>query len=194
MPTLQQITDKIVRGQLLQANLTLTSIKNEGVGDDFNNWNRIVCIDQLVEGLETQVSIMDYTSSITVNIYNRLSGQIGLQFIDGATFDPNAQQSPGVIYINNQAQIFNVQKYPFNAQVVTFTSWKINYYPLFGNDPEISIFILNAGGTYSEDKGTTPTYTYTVPGNPLSDIVSIEWDFGIVQQGYIQVSGIQPQI
>jgi hypothetical protein len=82
MPTAEQISDKIRRGQLLQLSLTQSHITQEKVGNFFNFWDKAVYVSQLVEGLTTQYEKGDYNSQITILIYDKLDALLGMLFLN----------------------------------------------------------------------------------------------------------------
>lgn len=198
MPTPQQITNRILRGQLLQASLAKSFVQQETVGNFYNYWDKSVYISELVEGLSTQYGKADYTSTTTINIYNKLGGQIGMQFIDGASLDPNAQPIGQIISINVPVVLgYNQGKIPFtsteDSPVVQLLDYHNQYYPLYGNNPTLGLY--DNQGAFIGDEQTPPRITYSTPGDASTDIVSILWDLPPnpgTTTGYVQISGASP--
>lgn len=194
MPTSNQIANKILRGQLFQANLSKGYAQQEKVGNFFSNWDYSVFISTLVQGLQFQLSISDFTSATTLNIYNKLSGELGAKYIDGAALDPNAQL-PNTTIINNGGFIgTNVVRDIItftNANPVQLLNYNNTYKQLYGNNL-ITLDIFLTG--YTEDEQTPPKIIYAVSNDPTTDIVSITWDYpaGILVSGYILIAGVMP--
>lgn len=196
MPTLDQIGDKIFRSQLLQKSLVDTAIASEKKGCEVNEWKNIVCISQLIQALETQVLIQDYTSANTVNLYNQLSRILGFQFVDGHSLDPNAQQTPGVVFIGNQpSPVLNFDRIEFNnATAVSLSPYQAVYYPRFGNNPIVQAYLSDGANGFNPDYGNVPTYEYIIPGDDHSGIANISWLYPIPTTGYISIFGVAPAI
>lgn len=194
MPTINQISDKISRGKLLQANLVKVAIQYEVTGDEPKNWGEIVCLSQLIQALTAQVVGQDYTSATTVNLYNQLTDKLGFQYVDGAVIDPNAQQSAGIIFIGNQpGQVINSNIIPFvNQTEVSLSNFQGAYYPLYGNTRQIQVFVSDGANGFNPDYGNVPVYEYTIAGNETSGIASVTWGFPIPTSGYISIFGIKP--
>jgi len=199
MPTPQQITNRILRSQLFQASLAKAFVAQEAVGNFYNYWDKSVYISELVEGLSNQYGKADYYSTTTINIYNKLGGQLGMAFIDGASLDPNAQPIGQIISVNVPVVIgYNQGKIPFTSTeispAVELTDYHNQYYPLYGNNPTLGLY--DNQGTFIGDEQTPPQITYNTPGDASTDIVSILWDLppisGVTTTGYVQISGAAP--
>lgn len=192
MPTSLQIANKILRGQLFQANLSKGYAQQEKVGNFFSNWDYSVFISTLVQGLQFQLSISDFNSATTLNIYNKLSGELGAKYIVGAALDPNAQL-PNTTVINNNGFVgTNVVRGIIlftNVNPVQLLNYNTTYKQLYGNNL-ITLDIFLTG--YTEDEQTPPTILYAISNDPTSDIVSITWAYPIPVSGYIQIAGVVP--
>lgn len=196
MPTVDQISDKIFRGQLVQANLALGAIQSEVSGAEPKCWGEITCLSQLIQALTTQVLGEDYVSEDTINIYNQLTSKVGFQFIDGATLDPDAQQTPGVVFIGKQpGQVINFERIPFTDETnVTLANYQGAYYAKYGNSPSVQSYVSNGLGGFNPDFGNVPDFEYLTPGDENSGIASISWLYPVATTGYISIFGIAPTI
>ncbi len=201
MPTQAQIVNRILRGQLLQANTTKGYVAQEGIGNLFNFWDKVVYISGLVEGLSNQYAIGDYVSTTTLNIYNKLGGILGMQYIDGATLDPNAQPIGQIISIDVPVVLgYNQGQIPFISTeispAVELLNYHEQYYPLYGNNPVLGLYDDQGSALFVGDEQTAPQVLRTVPSNPTSDIISILWDLppitDMTTTGYVQISGASP--
>lgn len=193
MPNNTQITNRIIRGRLLQANLAKSYAQQENVGNDFNFWDKAVYVSNLVQGLQFQQSISDYTSSITLSIYNKLGGILGGLYIDGAAIDPNAQ-IPGQTVVTIPVLLgYNSDKLPFETTIdspqLVLSNYDTLYAPLYGNNPILAIY--DNQGQYIGDEQTPPIIEY-LDNDPSKKILSITWDYGVATSGYIQISGVSP--
>lgn len=199
MPTQSDIANQILRGQLLQAYTVKAYVAQERIGNYFSFWDYAIYLSHLIQGLQNQLLIQDYTSGITLAIYNKLGGELGMQYIDGAALDPNAQLPPTVIVINehggsggggggstviSQPIIFS------NQTVVTLSNYQSVYAPTYGNNPVIQVFVPDGSGGYAQDEGTSPVRQYVVSGDPTSGISSITITYPVPTSGFIQITGI----
>lgn len=186
MPTQQQISNKIIRGQLLQADLTKTAVTDEKGCCIPECWPKIVNISELVQALQTQYLIPDYISDDTVYIYKKLSKIIGLQYIDGSAFDPNAQHNNTIILDAGGAR-FNNGTYSFTSLTnPSLSDFHNVYFPLFGNSPQFQIWLDSGDGVnFNLDVSTSPIVFRNSNG-----IVSVVWSYPIAVTGYITAIGI----
>lgn len=190
MPTPVEITNRILRGQLLQASLAKGYAEQEKYGQFFNFWDKSVYVSELVEGLLAQYTMALYYDDTTLLIYNKLGGILGLQFIDGATLDPDAQHN-GEIIIIGSPESFNSGRIFFNGTDILIDDYQDDYYSLYGNNPILAVWTGSSGNPYTEDTATVPTLTY-VNGNISEGIDSISISYPVTTEGYIQITGIEP--
>lgn len=194
MPTIDQIGDKIFRAKLYRAELVVSAIQAESTGAEPKHWDLIVCLGDLIESLTTLAVGEQYNLAATDNIYNQLAERIGLRYIDGVELDPNAQQSPGVVFIGNQPeQKFNTTRIIFVAATeVNLLNYPSLYYPLYGDNPDIQIWVSDGAGGFNADYGNAPDIQYVIPGDANSGIASIAWVFPIETTGYVRIAGLTP--
>ena len=186
MPTQTQISSRILRGQLLQGSLAKADVLQEKVGNMFSDWEKCIYVSQLVEGLYDQYEITDYTSDTTVAIYNKLGGILGMQFIDGAALDPNAQQTD--VIIAGSFPAFNETTIYFTGQTtVSLSNYQASYAGLYGNTPFLAIY-TGTGGSATQDTSTVPTINF-VGGVQANGIDSIIWTYPVATSGYITILG-----
>lgn len=93
------------------------------------------------------------------------------------------------VFLNASPPFITNLQVPFSATTWTLGSYQTTYYPIFGNYPQIQVWILNPDGTYSWDNSTAPIVTYVVSGDPTSGISSISWNFPASTNGYVIISG-----
>lgn len=193
MPTQQQVQTTILSAQYKLATLTqrnLTLILNGGMAirENFINYFRLN-----LHGLQYQNNRGDYTSSTTVTIYNRLLSLIGID-TNIYSLDPNFQ-NPSTTIINPVAVVgYNINKYPFSttdlSPMALFDNYHELYYPLYGNDPVLAMYVITPD--YSGEEQTPPVITFATPVDSGTDIVSIQYNFPIGTAGELQMSGKAP--
>lgn len=193
MPTQQQVQTTIQSAQYKLATLTqrnLTLILNGGIAikENFINYFRLN-----LHGLQYQNELLDYTSSTTVIIYNRLLGLIG---IDTNVYSPDPDYQNPTNPINNIVTVvgYNINKYRFEttdlSPTAIFDNYHELYYPLYGNNPVLALYTENSD--YIGEEQTPPIITFATPGDAGTDIVSIRYEFGIGTMGELQMSGKAP--
>jgi hypothetical protein len=104
MPTFTQISNIILRGRVYQANLVKANITQVNAGNNLNDWTLPVYLSNLIQGLQFRFSIADYTSTTTVNIYNKLGQALGLKYINSSYVDPSAQ-IPGISVVSTYTSV-----------------------------------------------------------------------------------------
>jgi len=161
-------------------------------GDLNTSWRRPIIIDHLIQGLSFCLLTADYTSLQAFRIYDNLIQFVGNNFAGGVSTDPTAQPPGSNIVIINNQQTIQSEKIPFVAQtVVTLASYQANYAAQFGNNPFLSIWVVNpvTGIGFDQDEQTAPTILY-VGNDPTQGISSITWTYPVATSGYIQILGI----
>jgi hypothetical protein len=101
MPTLSQIQQTILSAQYLQAENTDANRIQLEYGYWLVDWTLINRFNRLQAALGFQVNRIDYTSRITLAIYDQLNALIGLDPTNN-NIDPNFQY-PGIIIDNEGA-------------------------------------------------------------------------------------------
>jgi hypothetical protein len=197
MPTPQQVQTTIQSAKYKLATWTqknLNLILNGGVAinEQLINYFRLN-----LHGLQYQQKRADYTSNTTIIIYNRLLGLIGID-TNVYSRDPDYQNPTNPVVNTVTVVGFNDQKYEFDTTVTPdnpqwiLANYHANYYPLFGNNPDLAIYIEE--GDFVGDEQTPPIIEYAVDGNVNSDILSITYDFppGVGAKGYVRIAGKAP--
>lgn len=193
--TLQEISDMVLRGQQLQSALVGDAITAEAGGTGYKKWSDIFSISTLIDCLKTKIAIQDYISAQTIKLYQNLDCFVGGKFLVGVNLDPLAQQTPGVIFVNNTIIVNEgaYQIFPFTnlSPVDLFANYHTLIFPLFGNGAVIQIYTLQADGSYMPDFGTTPDIVFQ-DNDPTKDILSMIWDYPVPTSGYIKINGASP--
>ncbi len=185
------VADEILTAQLKLANITLANITALQGGALSVNWDTAIKGNRGILAVQNRYLLGD-TSSVAFRIaYACLTSFVG-QYAGGA-IDPNAQNPGTVISVINTGSKINSTIYPFvNQTTISLLSYQSGYYPLYGNKPYLQIFVADGVGGFTPDYGTAPDYTYVVPNDATSGIVSVTWGYGIATTGYVLVSGVQP--
>jgi len=187
MPSSTNVQQTILNGsyaleQLTNNNYTLVNSGDLPVRVDYIQWFRLN-----VQALTDLYSIGDYVSSTLVTIYDRVNQFVGIPY--GATVDPNFQNPSIIIDVTAAASIFNSARIPFtNQTTVQLLNYQTAYKPTYGENPILAIFV-SVSGTFGQDEGTAPIYTYVTPGDATTGIDTVTWNYGIATSGYIQISG-----
>lgn len=193
MPNQSLVQQTILNGQysiatLINNNLNLTNKGNVPVKVYFIRWFSLN-----LRGLIYQDSISDYTSSVTTTIYDRINGFVGIPY--GAQLDPNFQGDSGgtpptIVLLAG----YNSNKIEFTttdgSPQFILSDYANSYYPLYGNNPEIQVYLDQSA--FDGDYQTAPQITYSTPGDPTTNITQILWDYPVGVSGYLQISGIAP--
>lgn len=64
------------------------------------------------------------------------------------------------------------------------------YLANYGNNPEVSVWLLNQNGTYNRDEYSAPLITYLNQQNPSTGISSIIFKYPVATSGYISLNGV----
>lgn len=190
MATPSEIQATIFTGELKVANLVDANIVALQGGIISTKWGLIKSGTRAIKAVLRQYNLGDYSSPQMLTAYSCLSDFVGIYA--GGNIDPNAQVG-GIITVNVPVlQNFNSDKIPFvttdlNPQLI-LANYNLNYLPLYGNNPDLAIYITTAD--YTGDEQTPPTLTYETPGDETSNITQILWDYGVATTGYIQISGV----
>lgn len=112
--TQQQYTTAVFTADRANAALILSLRAKEALGA-YPNWNLAACQDLKIESGMWSLSMGDYTSDASVDIYNQLV-DIGSTWFGGIAFDPNAQGAGGV-------EVINVISTPEPIQKILYTSF-----------------------------------------------------------------------
>jgi len=96
--TQEQYTTAVFTATRANAALTLTLRTKEALGC-YPDWNTATCQGLKIKSGLWSLSVGDYTSTASVDIYNQLL-DIGSTWFGGITFDPNAQNPGGIEVIN----------------------------------------------------------------------------------------------
>jgi hypothetical protein len=159
----------------------------------YPNWNTAMCQGLKIKSGFWSLNMEDYSSVPSVDIYNQLL-VIGSSWFGGIAFDPNAQLPGNTIILGGvESDFTQSERIPFTANTtLTISNWPTNYWPTYGDNPEIQVFTLDSeDGQYKEDTNTVPTYVY--PGNDFTQrLDSIVWTWPIVTTGYYVISGKKP--
>ncbi len=190
MPTQQQILNSILTAELKVANLVDTNIIALQGGAFSTAWGTIRNGTRAIKSVSRQYDLGDYSSVQFLKAYSCLCNFIGIYA--GGPIDPNAQIPGTTVVTVPVLQNFNSDKIPFattsdNPQLI-LANYNLNYLPLYGNSPELDIFITT--DDYTGDLQTPPTLSYQIPGDETSNITQILWDYGVATSGYLQISGI----
>lgn len=176
----------------LRANAVLTeSLRNKEALGYFPEWNLASCQSLKIKSGQWSLSINDYSSVASVDIYNQLL-DIGSTWMGGIAIDPNAQ-TPGQTIIKVPVLIgYNEDKIPFattdDNPTLILSNYNTVYKQLYGNNPRLDIY--DSQGNYIGDEQTPPIIVYEIDDDIGSDILSITWEYPIATSGYIQISGI----
>ena len=139
MPLQTNIQQTILNGsyslmQLTNNNLNLVMSGAEATRQAFIQWFRLN-----LQALQDQYNIADYTSATTTTLYDRINQFVGIPY--GATVDPNFQ-APGVkISAVNLSNYNSGQIFFSNASPVTISNYNTTLYQLYGNNPELAIYL-----------------------------------------------------
>lgn len=190
MPTLDTYQQAILSAQLIAANLCTANLNQIKVGNSDVSYNRIKLFQYYTVGLGFQLNQLDYTSSTTLTIYDRLSSLMGLD-TTANVIDPSYQAPNTTIIVEGGGGTAKSEPIYFtNQTTVTITAYQNTYAPQFGNSPVLQIYVSNGDGTYSQDTGTTPTITY-VGGIIANGINTITWSYGLPTSGFIIIMGVE---
>lgn len=156
----------------------------------YPKWNLASCQSLKIKSGKWSLLMQDYSSEASVDIYNQLL-DIGSTWMGGIAIDPNAQGG-GVLIISTDVVVgYNTNRIYFtNTTNWVLSNYNANYYPLYGDNPELFVYI--DGGDFSGDDQTPPIITFTTPGDSSTPIAQIHWDRPVNATGYVQISGIAP--
>lgn len=162
-----------------------------------NNISTIYPVRRLVRSLEyeNRAQVIDSgTEQIYDCLFEAIGGYTGLYQIDPGVQIPG-QTIIEVPVVSN----FNQNRIDFvttdDEPTLTLQNFNVNYKPLYGNDPTISLYTkqpdeANPGEfVYPQNLQTPPILTYD-DDDPTKDIVSIQWQLAVGTDGYILISGI----
>lgn len=190
MLTIQTISDKVNLAKayyLEQLAAIYTKMKN-GCGDT----HKIQPLKRLIRALtfDIEAELVDDTTIINYNCLLKL-----LQGFSGAyVIDPEVVIPGQTTIVLSQVVGYNINKYPFvttdGAPTAIFDNYHELYYPLYGNDPVLAMYVT--APDYSGEEQTPPIITFSTPGDSSSNIASIQYNFPIGTAGELQMSGKAP--
>lgn len=185
MLTNEQYTTAVYTAYRANAILTQTLRAKEALGC-YPKWNEASCqLLKIKSGLYS-LSVGDYSSAASVDIYNQLL-DIGSTWFGGISFDPYAQFPDTTIIINN-GSVISALRIPFTSlTTVTLSNYQATYSTVYGNFPDISIWTDNGDGSYTQDTATVPTVINL--GGDINVPDSYTWTYAIPTSGYIQLNG-----
>lgn len=188
MPTQNQYLEAIGRAGLTVADEALALVNAEKGGCQ-TDWSNVFCEVKKIRCAQFFFRMGDYVSDDAVLFYNQLLGIAGTNHSD-ATIDPNAQIPNIIINVNTMGSNVNSTTIPFtNQTTISITGYQSTYYPSYGNNPVVSMWIANGDGSYNEDTGNVPTIVRDGSGN----IQSITWGaYPVNVSGYVSLLGVQP--
>ncbi len=142
-------------------------------------------------GLMFQSNRPDYTSQTTVTIYNRLLELIGIDTANN-NLDPNFQNEANTIIVVDSGNFTQSARIPFGLTYsLTLNNWPTLYFPTYGDNPEIQIFVGDNVNGFQQDTATVPIPVF--PANDISQpLQSISWTWPVLTQGYYIISGQKP--
>jgi hypothetical protein len=188
MITQDQVQNTILTAQLIMANLVEDNrVKlTKGAPLGSVSWKEAQEYYLNIQALSRQFNMGDYNSSEAVAVYICLSEKIGLDPTLNE-IDENYQPPPNSIVITQDVTA-NATRILFNAQTtISLSGYQATYSILYGNFPDISIWVSNGDGTYTQDTATVPTIINIDSDINLPD--SYTWTYPIPTTGYIQISG-----
>lgn len=190
MATPSQILSTILTAELKVANLVDANIVALQGGIISTKWGLITSGTRAIKSVSRQYALGDYTSSQFLTAYVCLCDFVGIY--GAGAIDPNAQGGGVVVVTTPVLQNFNSDKIPFattdlNPQLI-LANYNLNYLALYGNNPDLAVYITSSD--FTQDEQTPPTITYATPGDETSNITQILWDFPLGTTGYLQISGI----
>lgn len=190
MATPTPISNMLLTAELKTSNLTDANIIALQGGAFKVGWNTIKNGTRAINAVSRQVNLGDYSSPQFLIAYSCLSDFVGIYA--GGVIDPNAQIPGTTIITVPVLQNFNNDKIPFlttdGSPQLILANYNLNYAPLYGNNPNLEIYITT--DDYTGDLQTPPTLTYSTPGDEMSNITQILWDYPVATSGYLQISGI----
>jgi hypothetical protein len=191
MPSQAQLQATILTAQLKLANIVLTNVNAEKGGNTAVNWWPAQRFSLNIKALLRQYTLGDYTSASLQAVYRCVTTLIGFD----ATLnqiDPNYQSSGNTIIIETTGNFTQSDRIPFGpVNSLVIDNWVTNYYPIYGDNPEVQIFIGNATDGYQQDEQTTPVPAF--PGNDITQrLQSLTWTWGVATSGYYIISGKKP--
>lgn len=104
MLTQTDMASMLLRGRVLQSKTTAAILLSEADGCESDEWGRLGCISDKVQGLEFSLEIADYTSDAAVASYNGVWELVSGKYGD-ITIDPNSQQGGTVVIIDNSTTV-----------------------------------------------------------------------------------------
>lgn len=192
MPTQQQIQNTILTAQLKLADIVLGNSQAEAGGNTQVNWWQAQRFSLNIKALQRQYNLGDYTSAGVQSVYKCVNVLIGFDSTLNE-IDPNYQPPGNTIIIENTGNFTQSDRVPFGPSfTLVINDWPDNYYPIYGDNPEIQVFTGNSTDGYTLDSDTVPTPVF--PGNDItSRLQSISWTWGALTSGYYIISGKKPQ-
>lgn len=199
MLTQQTIALLVLRGEAYFRELVqdLTSKERNGDVQD-EAWDKPIIMWQHIDNLNFALRTTDYDSADTIAVYDQLSKCIGANALGPLSTDPRAQLPAGNIVIiqvsGGTGGGSTVQSIilPFEDTFFSIPDFQTVYKPTFGNGAVISLWTIKEGGIgYQEDTGNTPSKTFT-DNDPTKDLLTLDWEFGAVTKGYVQILGFKP--
>lgn len=191
MATLEEIEAKLGVAKayyIKQANAELLIYKKGACG----HIKKLVPLKRIIRGLTFQINAQvndDNTEALYECLLNIIAGVSG-SYIP----DPSVQIPGQTTIVVNQVVGYNINKYPFVttdlSPIAIFDNYHELYYPLYGNDPVLAMYVTSPD--YTGEEQTPPIITFSTPGDSSSDIVSIRYEFPIGTVGELQMSGKAP--
>lgn len=171
MPNQSQIQQTILNGSyalstLVNNNLNLVNSGGLPIERDYISYFNLS-----LQGLIYQYQNLNYTSSTTVTLYQRINAFVGVPY--GAQVDPNFQNSN--IIINSESSGFEPITETFTeANLVDADPPNGNWYlpvTLVNSQRVVSVTINNVGFTVTPDYTTSPARLYGFANNDSQSIV-----------------------
>lgn len=191
MATLEEIEAKLGVAKayyIKQSAAELLIYKKGGCG----NIKKLAPLKRLIRCLTYQInaSVNDAnTESLYECLLNAISGVTG-----NYVLDPTVQIPGQTTVVISQVVGYNINKYPFVttdiSPIAIFDNYHELYYPLYGNDPVLAMYVTTPD--YAGDEQTSPIITFATPGDSSTDIVSIRYEYPIGTAGELQMSGKAP--
>lgn len=191
MPTLNDISvsvDIAKAYSLKKIALELVKFQDGGCGD----LSKLDTLKRIIRALTFQIN-SNVNDDSTQSLYECLLTAIA-GFTGTYTRDPEVQIPGQTVITVMQVVGYNINKYPFathdDTPTVIFDNYQSLYYPLYGNNPVLAMYIKTPD--YSGEEQTPPIITFVIPGDDTSGIDSIRYEFAVGTTGEFQMSGKAP--
>jgi|SRR5579863_8853435 len=191
MASVDQIAAAIAIGQgyFIQIQDFNTNALKFGFPTKFNE--RLVCLKRLMRALQWDIN-EQINDATTTAIYELLLDETAAYNGTGVVYNPNVIIPGQTVIVQTSGNFTQSGRIPFGpTPLLVIDNWSTNYYPTYGDNPEIQIFVGDNINGYQQDEQTAPVPVY--PANDITQpLQSISWNFTIPTSGYYIISGKKP--